>query len=118
MNKPTNERAPEHREQLPKMEFGIPGFDHVADGGLPCGRSTIVAGTSGSGKTIFALHFLAMGIQKYGQAGVLVTFEEPPQDLIRNVASFGWHLQGMVDEKKLAIVDVTVDPGESHVGSL
>ena len=70
-----------------RIATGINGFDQVAIGGLPKGRSTLVAGTTGTGKTLFAVEFLARGIQRSGEPGVFVTFEERPEDIRRNVAS-------------------------------
>ena len=61
---------------LPKIPSGIEGFNVISDGGLPEARTTIVAGTAGSGKTIFASQFLAGGIER-GERGVFVTFEDP-----------------------------------------
>ena len=44
---------------IQKLKTGIAGFDQVAQGGLPKGRTALVSGTAGSGKTIFAAQFLA-----------------------------------------------------------
>jgi circadian clock protein KaiC len=68
-------------DALDKAETGIEGFEDISFGGLPRGRSTLVSGTSGSGKTIFSCQFLAEGIRKYGEHGVFVTFEEQVGDL-------------------------------------
>ena len=80
------------REKVPKLQTLIDGFDLIAHGGLPRGRSTLVSGTSGSAKTVFALQFLAAGVERGGDPGVYVTFEEPPDDIRRNVAGFGWDI--------------------------
>ncbi|HEX9937431.1 MAG TPA: ATPase domain-containing protein, partial [Longimicrobium sp.] len=76
---------------IEKIETAIPGFDMVAEGGLPRNRATLVAGTAGSAKTVFATHFLAAGIER-GEAGVFVTFEDTVADIRRNVAAFGWNV--------------------------
>jgi circadian clock protein KaiC len=76
-------------EGVPRVPTGIRGFDEVALGGLPSGRATLVSGTTGSGKTVFAVEFLARGITEFGEAGVFVAFEETPgprpgqRDLVR-----------------------------------
>jgi circadian clock protein KaiC len=93
-----------------RIEVGVPGFDELVHGGLPAGRSTLVAGSTGCGKTVFGLQFLARGALM-GEPGVLVTFAERPEDLIANVESFGWDLGGLVREGRLAIVDATPDVG-------
>ena len=61
------------QKQLVKIATGIPGFDVFSEGGLPKGRTTLISGTAGSGKTIFACQFLAEGI-KSGQNGVFSNF--------------------------------------------
>ena len=78
---------------LARINVGVPGFDELVHGGLPRGRSTLVAGSTGAGKTVFGLQFLVRGALM-GEPGVLVTFAERPDDLIANVASFGWDLGG------------------------
>src|SRR3954467_3601821 len=89
----------------PRLGTGIPGFDSITKGGVPKGRATLVVGTSGTGKTIFGLQFLAAGARMHGETGVLVTFEEVPEDLVKNAESFGWELTDLVTSDKLRIVD-------------
>ena len=109
----------DRQRELPKLPTGVPGFDEISNGGLPWGRSTLISGTAGSGKTVLALQFVLSGVRNYGQNGVFVTFEETPEDLMLNVASFGWDLKTLVNENKIAVVDATADPGEElvHVGA-
>ena len=92
---------------MERLETGIPGLDALGFGGLPKGRTTLLTGTTGSGKTVFALQFLAAGVNSFGQPGVLVTLEEPPGELISNMSSFGWDLAGLVDGGRIAVVDAT-----------
>ena len=63
-------------EPVSKLPTGIVGFDHIALGGLPVRRTTLVAGSTGSGKTLFGLEFLMKGILQFDEPGVFVTFEE------------------------------------------
>lgn len=86
---------------------GIAGFDLLADGGLPRGRSTLVAGTAGSAKTVFATQFLACGITQQGENGVFVTFEDAVDDIRRNMAGFGWDIEGWERDGRWAFVDAT-----------
>jgi circadian clock protein KaiC len=108
---------------MERLETGIPGLDALGFGGLPKGRTTLLTGTTGSGKTVFALQFLAAGVNSFGQPGVLVTLEEPPGELISNMSSFGWDLAGLVDGGQIAVVDATgrgdeVVSGEFDFGGL
>ena len=94
-------------KKLEKVRSGIAGFDALAHGGIPKGRLTIVSGSTGTGKTLFCLQFLYMGASQFGENGVFVTFEERPDDLVKNLSSFGWDVEGLMKAKKFAIVDVT-----------
>ena len=97
-------------ETLPKLTTGIMGLHQIGEGGLPSGRATLVAGTAGSCKTLLGLQFLYQGAAKGDEHGVLVSFEEPIKNLIRNVRSFGWDLSTLIEEGKLATVEATADP--------
>nr|7X1Z_A Chain A, Circadian clock oscillator protein KaiC [Synechococcus elongatus]7X1Z_B Chain B, Circadian clock oscillator protein KaiC [Synechococcus elongatus]7X1Z_C Chain C, Circadian clock oscillator protein KaiC [Synechococcus elongatus]7X1Z_D Chain D, Circadian clock oscillator protein KaiC [Synechococcus elongatus]7X1Z_E Chain E, Circadian clock oscillator protein KaiC [Synechococcus elongatus]7X1Z_F Chain F, Circadian clock oscillator protein KaiC [Synechococcus elongatus] len=104
-------------QAIAKMRTMIEGFDDISHGGLPIGRSTLVSGTSGTGKTLFSIQFLYNGIIEFDEPGVFVTFEETPQDIIKNARSFGWDLAKLVDEGKLFILDASPDPeGQEVVG--
>jgi len=99
--------------KLNKVPSGIPGFDEISHGGIPKGRTTLASGTSGSGKTVFSSQFLYKGITECGENGVFVTFEESPQDIIRNVKGFGWNIEKLVKENKWAFVDASPDYSSS-----
>ncbi len=95
---------------MQKLRTMIEGFDEISHGGLPLGRTTLVSGTSGTGKTLLAIQFLYNGITHFDQPGILVTFEETPVDIIRNASSLGWDLQRFIDEGKFFILDASPDP--------
>ncbi|MBZ9964138.1 circadian clock protein KaiC [Mesorhizobium sp. B292B1B] len=92
---------------LERVNTGIEAFDDLVMGGLPRGRTTIVGGTPGSGKTVFATQFLAHGITDLNEAGVFVTFEESPTEIEVNMASFGWDIRGWRAADKLVFVDAS-----------
>ena len=104
-----------HEREIAKLRTAIEGFDLIASGGLPEGRSTLLSGTSGSAKTVFAAQFLAAGIIHEGQHGVFVTFEESPEDIRRNMAGFGWDIATWEEQGRWAFVDASPEPGEAHV---
>ncbi|WOD40597.1 circadian clock protein KaiC [Nodosilinea sp. E11] len=107
-----------HPPGVRKIRTMMEGFDDISHGGLPAGRSTLVSGTSGTGKTLFAVQFIYNGITEFDESGVLVTFEESPEDIIQNAYSFGWDLQRLVDEGRLFILDASPDPeGQDVVGN-
>lgn len=102
------------RSTISKHETHIPGFDAITMGGLPQGRPTLVAGTSGSGKTVFAAQFLAEGILR-GEPGVFVSLEEHGDDIRRIFESFEWPYEQWEAEGKLRIVDASFDPADEVV---
>lgn len=102
-------------EGVLRIETGIEGFDTISRGGLPEGRSTLLSGTAGSGKTIFGCQFLASGIERYDQNGIFITFEEPPEDIRRNLHSFGWPIKQWEDENRWTFIDVSPDVTQEQV---
>ncbi len=112
-------------EMLERLLTGIQGLDAILEGGLTRNRSTLVAGTSGSAKTVLAVQFLAEGIEKFGQTGIFVTLEESPEDLRKNMMGFGWDIAEWERQGKWAFVDAsprgrdqTVIAGEFDFGAL
>jgi circadian clock protein KaiC len=92
---------------IERLGAGIPGLDLITNGGVPRNRLTLVAGTAGSGKTVFAAQFLASGIKRAKEAGVFVTFEERPESVRRNVRSLGWDIAAWEAEAMWAFVDAS-----------
>ena len=88
---------------LPKAPTGISGLDEVTGGGLPRGRPTLVCGPAGCGKTLLAMEFLVRGITEFDEPGVFVAFEESAEDLIANVASFGFDLAQFEADGRMVI---------------
>lgn len=101
--------------KLEKIPSGIEGFDVISDGGMPRGRATLIAGTAGSGKTIFACQFLANGIIENGDAGVFVTFEDPAESVRLNVRSFGWDIPAWEADGRWTFIDASPHAGEHPV---
>lgn len=97
---------------LKKVPTGITGFDDITGGGLPAGRPTLVCGSAGCGKSLFATEFLVRGILQYNEPGVLMTFEESAADIRKNVASLGFNITELIEQKKLSIDHVHVNRNE------
>lgn len=74
---------------LAKRPTGIPGFDEVTHGGLPRAGAVLVVGEPGAGKTILGLQTLARAVER-GEGGVLVSFEQSRDQLLRDAGSFSW----------------------------
>ena len=99
-------------EPLHKSLTGIKGFDEITNGGLPKGRTSLFAGAAGSGKTVFGVEFLVMGIVKYGEPGVLMSFEENEKELIKNFSAIGYDINKMISDNKLYIDYVYIERKE------
>lgn len=80
-----------------KVSTGVVELDNMLEGGLPRGSATMVAGGAGTGKTLLGLHLITAGVAQ-GEPGVIVTFQENPQQLREIASSFGWDLAAMEDE--------------------
>lgn len=97
---------------LRKAPTGISGLDEVTGGGLPRGRSTLVCGPAGSGKTLIAMEFLVRGAIELDEPGLFVSFEETADDLTDNVASLGYDLTHLQAEGKLRLDHIKLDRDE------
>jgi circadian clock protein KaiC len=98
-----------------KTLTGIQGFDEITDGGLPRGRTTLVMGGPGCGKTVFALQSLVNAAHQRKEAGIFVAFEESTQQIVANAATFGWDLPAL-STKKLFFLDARLSPDVVKAG--
>jgi len=97
---------------LKKCPTGIQGFDEITFGGLPLGRTALVCGSAGCGKTLMAMQFLVNGAMLYDEPGVFMSFEESETELAENFASLGVDLNELVAQKKISIDYVYLDKSE------
>ena len=87
---------------------GVPGTDKIlGDKGIPRGHSILVAGGPGSGKTTFAIQFLYKGATEHDESGIYISLDEDPEDVKRNMSKFGWDLDKLEKERKLAFINVS-----------
>ena len=99
-----------------KAPTGIQGFDRSTNGGLPRGRTSLVMGGPGSGKTVFALQTLVHGARQWGEPGIFVAFEENSRQIVANAASFGWDLPTL-ERDKLFFLDARMAIGTITAGN-
>ncbi len=86
-----------------RMASGIPGLDAMLGGGIPYGDAVVVSGPSGSGKSMLATQFIAAGCVQ-GEPGVIIVFEEHPQEYMRRAATLGLDLAQMERDGTLKIL--------------
>jgi len=94
-------------ERTDRVKTGIPALDELLGGGFPRGSTVLISGNSGTGKTVFCMQYLYMGAVKENEPGIMVTFEERPQDLRREAKQFGWDFEPVEAEGKLVILDAS-----------
>ncbi len=99
----TPETPPRYFVGETNVSTGIEGLDAMADGGFPKNSVTLVAGGSGVGKTLVALHFIVEGARR-GEPGLFVTFQETMDHLSGIAKRFGWDLEEMEKQKLLKVV--------------
>jgi circadian clock protein KaiC len=100
---------------LSKLVTGIRGFDQLSRGGLPRNRTSLVMGGPGTGKTVFALQTLLNGAREGKQPGIFVAFEEAPNEIFANAASFGWPLSALT-RSAVFFLDARLSPGVVQSG--
>lgn len=94
---------------LKKIPTGVAGFEELTMGGLVENRATLIVGSSGSGKTILSTEIIYRGQTQFDRPSVFVTFEEKPEDIVRNVKVQQWQLGELVDAGKLTFIDASLD---------
>jgi circadian clock protein KaiC len=97
----------------PRLSMGIPELDKMMGGGIPLGDSLLVAGSSGTGKSVLGTHFIAEGLKR-GEPGIMAVFEERPEDCVRRAKHLGQDLETPQREGKLKLLylrplDLSVD---------
>ncbi len=90
---------------MDRIPTGINGFDELIEGGLPEGRTMLLAGGCGTGKTIFCTQFLYNGAKKYDDPGIYVTLDERPELLRQDMTRFGWDIRKLEENNKMHIID-------------
>src|ERR1700759_2752122 len=98
--------------KIEKTPTGIEGLDEITAGGLPTGRTTLICGSAGSGKTVMGLEFLVHGAKDVNEPGVFMAFEETEQELTQNIASFGYDLAELEKAGKISIDHVFIERSE------
>ena len=89
-----------------RVPTGIEGLDILIEGGFLRGDVILVAGGSGSGKTIFSTQFIYNGALQYDEKGVYATFEEDSKTLKRNMLRFGFDLEKLEKEGTVKVIDL------------
>ena len=87
-----------------RTPFGIKALDTMISGGLLGGSANLLEGAPGTGKTTIAMQFIHNGITQHKEPGLIITFEEFPQQYYRDALQFGWDFRKLEADGKLKIV--------------
>lgn len=90
--------------EIKRVSSGMPGLDALIEGGFPAGKTFLITGAPGSGKSVFCLQFLMAGLKR-GEKAVYVAVDEKPADVLEQAASLGWDLSKHVENKELLVLD-------------
>jgi len=93
---------------MERTATGIKGFDKLVQGGFLRGKTVLLSGTPGTGKTIFALQYLYNGATMFNEPGVYITFEERVGDLKSQARQFGWDFGRLEKEEKVKLLHIPV----------
>jgi len=95
-----------------RVNSGVIGLDGLIGGGFLKGDAILLAGGTGSGKTIFSTQFICNGATQYGERGVYTTFEEDAKSLKRNMLPFGFDLERLELEGAIRVIDLEALKGQ------
>ena len=88
---------------MERVKSGIKGLDELIEGGIPEKSLVLLSGTTGSGKSIFAMNFLVEGAMN-GENGVYISLQESMEETINEMRFFGWPIDRLIEEDKIQIV--------------
>jgi KaiC/GvpD/RAD55 family RecA-like ATPase len=94
--------------EVKRCPTGIEGLDELIEGGIPQGRTVLLAGGCGTGKSILGTQFLYNGIVKYGEPGIFVTLEQHPSRIREDMMLMGFDLKELEDRGSLQIIDASL----------
>jgi circadian clock protein KaiC len=89
---------------MERVQTGIKGLDEMLSGGFLPQTANLIEGAPGTGKTTIGMQFIYNGITQFDEPGLIITFEEFPQQYYHDAAAFGWDLARLEKEGKLKVI--------------
>ncbi len=89
---------------MERVKTGIKGLDEMLHGGFLPQSANLVEGAPGTGKSTVGMQFIYNGITQYNEPGLILTFEEFPQQYYRDALTFGWDFRKLEAEGKLKVI--------------
>jgi len=100
---------------MERVKTGIKGLDDMLTGGFLVETANLVEGAPGTGKTTLGMQFIYNGITQFNEPGLIMTFEEFPQQYYRDAETFGWDFRGLEQADKLRVIMTSPEVGKSDL---
>ena len=108
-----------------RVKTGIKGLDEMLVGGFLAETANLVEGAPGTGKTTLGMQFIYNGITQYNEPGLIMTFEEFPQQYYRDAQALGWNFRELERADKLRVIMTSPEVGKAdleqasgHIGAM
>lgn len=103
---------------MDRVQTGITGLDEMLFGGFLPQTANLVEGAPGTGKTTIGMQFIYNGITKFNEPGLIITFEEFPQQYYHDAAEFGWDFEQLEKDGKLKVIMTSPEVSQLDVESV
>jgi circadian clock protein KaiC len=101
-----------------RVKTGIKGLDEMLSGGFLAETANLVEGAPGTGKTTLGMQFIYNGIAQFNEPGLIMTFEEFPQQYYRDAEALGWNFRGLEQSDKLRVIMTSPEVGKADMESV
>jgi circadian clock protein KaiC len=101
-----------------RVKTGIKGLDEMLSGGFLVETANLVEGAPGTGKTTLGMQFIYNGITQFNEPGLIMTFEEFPQQYYRDAEALGWNFRGLEQSDKLRVIMTSPEVGKADLESV
>ncbi len=101
-----------------RVKSHIKGLDEMLHGGFLPQTANLVEGPPGTGKSTLGMQFIYNGIRHHNEPGLVVTFEEFPQQYYRDAENYGWDFRQLEREGKLRVIMTSPEVSRSDLESV
>jgi circadian clock protein KaiC len=103
---------------MDRVQIGITGLDEMLFGGFLPQTANLIEGAPGTGKTTIGMQFIYNGIVEFNEPGLIITFEEFPQQYYQDAAEFGWDFEQLEKDGKLKVIMTSPEVSRLDVESV
>ncbi len=100
---------------MDRIKTGIKGLDEMLSGGFLSQTANLVEGAPGTGKSTLGMQFIYNGITQFDEPGLILTFEEFPQQYYHDAEGFGWNFRGLEQADKLRVIMTSPEVGKADL---